>query len=87
MYTKAFFCSSKWQFNLRGWKDVWRVINRLKQKSFYSIAMIVFGAKRSFLGIALNLFSSDEKLLTTVNCILSEYVYKDSTIEAIILSY
>lgn len=49
--------------------------------------MIVFGAKRSFLGIALNLFSSDEKLLTTVNCILSEYVYKDSTIEAIILSY
>lgn len=49
--------------------------------------MIVFGAKRSFLGIALNLFSSDEKLLTTVNCILSEYVYKDSTIAAIILSY
>ena len=63
------------------------VLYSIALESFYSIAMIVFGAKRSFLGIALNLFSSDEKLLTTVNCILSEYVYKDSTIEAIILSY
>lgn len=49
--------------------------------------MIVFGAKRSILAIALNSFTADETLLTTVNCILSEYVYKDSTIEAIILSY
>lgn len=33
------------------------------------------------------IFAADETLLTNVNCIFSEYVYKEITIEAIILSY
>lgn len=50
--------------------------------------MIVSREERLILASGLNSFwGSDETLLTTVNCILSEYVYKDNTIEAIILSY